>query len=412
MSGLDELIRELCPDGVEYKRFDEVCTLNARIGWQRLTKAEYMGKGDYLLITGTDFTETHEIDYSTCVYVTEERYKQDLKIQLKNGDILITKDGTLGKVAQVKGLEMPATLNGGVFVVRCKDGSLENRFILHYLLSNHFQSVVEQQKTGSTISHLTQTLFSRLMIPIPPLEIQREIVRILDNFTELTAELTARQKQYAFYRNKLLTFGKTEGARIERIPLGDICSICMCKRILKSQTNTVGGVPFYKIGTFGKKADSYISQETFDEYRSKYNFPKKGDVLISATGTIGRTVVYDGEPAYFQDSNIVWIDNDESIVLNSYLRYCYELKPWKVSSGGTIQRLYNDNIAKAVITVPPLDVQSRIVNVLDNFEKICSDLNIGLPAEIEARQKQYEYYRDKLLTFAETGNTILSRAEH
>ena len=116
MSKLDELLRELCPDGVEYKRFDEVCTLNARIGWQRLTKAEYMSKGDYLLITGTDFTETHEIDYSTCVYVTEERYKQDSKIQLKNGDILITKDGTLGKVAQVKGLEMPATLNGGVFV--------------------------------------------------------------------------------------------------------------------------------------------------------------------------------------------------------------------------------------------------------------------------------------------------------
>ena len=612
MSKLDELLRELCPDGVEYKRFDEVCTLNARIGWQRLTKAEYMSKGDYLLITGTDFTETHEIDYSTCVYVTEERYKQDSKIQLKNGDILITKDGTLGKVAQVKGLEMPATLNGGVFVVRCKDSSLENRFILHYLLSNHFQSVVEQQKTGSTISHLTQTLFSRLMIPIPPLEIQREIVRILDNFTNLTAELTkeltdrkvqyayyrnkflyfdessaslksigdicnvvvggeppadcikgeskdsshmfpvwgngkeaygysgtykidrdavvissigantgavyyrkafftpiirlkvvmpkdnqlssrflfhvlsataiksksssvpnmnaneikaikipvppldvqnrivnvldnfekicsdlniglpaeieARQKQYEYYRDKLLTFAETgntilngterngterngterNGTLIKllryvfgyvRIPLGDVGSICMCKRILKSQTNTASGVPFYKIGTFGKEADAYISQETFDEYRSRYNFPKKGDVLISAAGTIGRTVVYDGKPAYFQDSNIVWIDNDESIVLNSYLRYCYELKPWKASEGGTIPRLYNDNIAKAVIAVPSIEEQKRIVSILDRFDAICNDLTSGLPAEIEARQKQYEYYRDKLLNF-------------
>ena len=632
MSKLDELLRELCPDGVEYKRFDEVCTLNARIGWQRLTKAEYMSKGDYLLITGTDFTETHEIDYSTCVYVTEERYKQDSKIQLKNGDILITKDGTLGKVAQVKGLEMPATLNGGVFVVRCKDGSLENRFILHYLLSNHFQSVVEQQKTGSTISHLTQTLFSRLMIPIPPLEIQREIVRILDNFTKLTAELTAeliarktqydfyrdklltfeskiqllslkdiakfsygytdkaqehgdtrflritdisedgtlkpdgakyiqlneesrkylvkkgdlllartgatygktlyvpddspavyasflikieldnskilnryywhfsksnqywrqaeklvskggqqqfntnavervvvpvppldvqnrivnvldnfekicsdlniglpaeiraRQKQYEYYRDKLLTFAETgntilsraeqsraEQSRAEqsralikllqyvfgyvRISLGDIGSICMCKRILKSQTNTVSGVPFYKIGTFGKEADAYISQETFNEYRSKYNFPKKGDVLISAAGTIGRTVIYDGKPAYFQDSNIVWIDNDESIVLNSYLRYCYELKPWKASEGGTIPRLYNDNIAKAVIAVPSIEEQKRIVSILDRFDVICNDLTSGLPAEIEARQKQYEYYRDKLLTFKEVAAT-------
>lgn len=626
MSKLDEMIRELCPDGVEYKRFDEVCTLNARIGWQRLTKAEYMSKGDYLLITGTDFTETHEIDYSTCVYVTEERYKQDLKIQLKNGDVLITKDGTLGKVAQVKGLEMPATLNGGVFVVRCKDSSLENRFILHYLLSNHFQSVVEQQKTGSTISHLTQTLFSRLMIPIPPLEIQREIVRILDNFTKLTAELTveltveltarktqydfyrdklltfeskiqllslkdiakfsygytdkaqehgdtrflritdisedgtlkpdgakyiqlneesrkylvkkgdlllartgatygktlyvpddspavyasflikieldnskilnryywhfsksnqywrqaeklvskggqqqfntnavervvvpvppldvqnrivnvldnfekicsdlniglpaeieARQKQYEYYRDKLLTFAETgntilngterNGTLIKllryvfgyvRIPLGDVGSICMCKRILKSQTNTASGVPFYKIGTFGKEADAYISQETFDEYRSRYNFPKKGDVLISAAGTIGRTVVYDGKPAYFQDSNIVWIDNDESIVLNSYLRYCYELKPWKASEGGTIPRLYNDNIAKAVIAVPPIEEQKRIVSILDRFDAICNDLTSGLPAEMEARQKQYEYYRDKLLTFKEVAAT-------
>ena len=288
---------------------------------------------------------------------------------------------------------------------------------LYYLLSSSAiqQEMKKRASFGGAVQNLNADIVKALVLPVPPIEVQREIVRILDNFTnltaELTAELTARQKQYAFYRNKLLTFGKTEGARIERIPLGNIGSICMCKRILKSQTNTVGGVPFYKIGTFGKKADSYISQETFDEYRSKYNFPKKGDVLISAAGTIGRTVVYDGEPAYFQDSNIVWIDNDESVVLNSYLRYCYELKPWKVSSGGTIQRLYNDNIAKAVITVPPLDVQNRIVNVLDNFEKICSDLNIGLPAEIEARQKQYEYYRDKLLTFAETGNTILSRAE-
>ena len=188
-----------------------------------------------------------------------------------------------------------------------------------------------------------------------------------------------------------------------RISLGDVGSVCMCKRILKSQTNTVSGVPFYKIGTFGKEADAYISQETFDEYRSKYNFPKKGDVLISAAGTIGRTVVYDGEPAYFQDSNIVWIDNDESIVLNSYLRYCYELKPWKASEGGTIPRLYNDNIAKAVIAIPSIEEQNRIVSILDRFDAICNDLTSGLPAEIEARQKQYEYYRDKLLTFKERG---------
>ena len=297
---------------------------------------------------------------------------------------------------------------------------VQSRFLKYAIESIHGRKELRKRTLINAVPiKINKDDIGKVTIPLPPIEIQSEIVHTLDNYTEnvvklqnqLTAELTARQKQYTFYRNKLLTFSGNEKAKIVKISLGDIGPICMCKRILKSQTNTIEGVPFYKIGTFGKKADAYISKETFDEYRSKYSFPKKGDVLISAAGTIGRTVVYDGKPAYFQDSNIVWIDNNESVVLNSYLRYCYELKPWKVSSGGTIQRLYNDNIAKAIITVPSLDVQNRIVNVLDNFEKICSDLNIGLPAEIEARKKQYEYYRDKLLTFVETGNTILSRAE-
>lgn len=116
---------------------------------------------------------------------------------------------------------------------------------------------------------------------------------------------------------------------------------------MKAETAPNGDVPFYKIGTFGKTPDAYISREKFEEYRKAYSFPKKGDVLISAAGTIGRTVIYDGEDAYYQDSNIVWVDNDESIVLNRYLFYCYQLQPWAVSEGGTIARLYNDNISKA-----------------------------------------------------------------
>ena len=384
MSKLDELIRELCPDGVEAKKLKDFLVIKNGSDYKSFGTGDYPVYGSGGIMTYID------------------RYAYD------KPSVLIPRKGSIDKLYYV---EKPFWNVDTIFYTEIDTTKAIPRYVYYCLQQKH----LEEYNTAGGVPSLTQKILNNIEILVPPLGIQREIVRILDNFTnltaELTAELTARQKQYAFYRNKLLTFGKIEGARIERIPLGDIGSICMCKRILKSQTNTVGGVPFYKIGTFGKKADSYISQETFDEYRSKYNFPKKGDVLISAAGTIGRTVVYDGEPAYFQDSNIVWIDNDESIVLNSYLRYCYELKPWKVSSGGTIQRLYNDNIAKAVITVPPLDVQNRIVNVLDNFEKICSDLNIGLPAEIEARQKQYEYYRDKLLTFAENGNTILSRAE-
>ena len=402
MSKLDKLLRELCPDGVEYKRFDEVCTLNARIGWQRLTKAEYMSKGDYLLITGTDFTETHEIDYSTCVYVTEERYKQDPKIQLKNGDILITKDGTLGKVAQVKGLAMPATLNGGVFVVRCKDSSLENRFILHYLLSNHFQSVVEQQKTGSTISHLTQTLFSRLMIPIPPLEIQREIVRILDNFTNLTAELTKeltdRKVQYAYYRNKFLYFDESS-ASLKSI--GDICNI------------VVGGEPPADCIKGESKDSSHMfpvwgnGKEAYG-YSGTYKIDRDA-VVISSIGANTGAVYY--RKAFFTPIIRLKVVMPKDNQLSSRFLF-HVLSATAIKSKSSSVPNMNANEIKAIkIPVPPLDVQNRIVNVLDNFEKICSDLNIGLPAEIEARQKQYEYYRDKLLTFAETGNTILSRAE-
>ncbi|MCR5234493.1 MAG: restriction endonuclease subunit S [Lachnospiraceae bacterium] len=175
----------------------------------------------------------------------------------------------------------------------------------------------------------------------------------------------------------------------------------MCKRILKDETSTDGAVPFFKIGTFGGTPDAFISQTKYDEYTSKYSFPQKGDILISAAGTIGRTVRYNGEKAYFQDSNIVWIANDESIVLNDYLYYLYQLQPWKVSAGGTIARLYNDNISSAEVDVPSILEQKRIVEVLRHFDDLCNNLSEGLPAEIDARQKQYEYYRDKLLFFKE-----------
>ncbi len=403
------MIRELCPDGVEYVKLNSVCDI-------------YDGTHSTPNYTesGVKFASVENIGnlYATRKYISEKDFEK-YKIKPRIGDVMMTRIGSVGVCTVVDRNEALA-FYVSLALLRPQLDKVQSRFLKYAIESIHGRKELRKRTLINAVPiKINKDDIGKVTIPLPPIEIQSEIVHTLDNYTEnvvklqnqLTAELTARQKQYTFYRNKLLTFSGNEKAKIVKISLGDIGPICMCKRILKSQTNTVEGVPFYKIGTFGKKADAYISKETFDEYRSKYSFPKKGDVLISAAGTIGRTVVYDGKPAYFQDSNIVWIDNNESVVLNSYLRYCYELKPWKVSSGGTIQRLYNDNIAKAIITVPSLDVQNRIVNVLDNFEKICSDLNIGLPAEIEARQKQYEYYRDKLLTFAENGNTILSRAE-
>ena len=135
----------------------------------------------------------------------------------------------------------------------------------------------------------------------------------------------------------------------------------MCNRILKKQTTPNGEIPFYKIGTFGKEPNAFISKEIYDEFRSKYSFPKKGDILLSASGTIGRRVIYNGEPAYFQDSNIVWIDNNEELVTNEYLYQFYGVCDFNPSKGATISRLYNDDLRKIKISFPSIDEQKIII---------------------------------------------------
>ncbi|MGL2796724.1 restriction endonuclease subunit S [Helicobacter pylori] len=154
----------------------------------------------------------------------------------------------------------------------------------------------------------------------------------------------------------------------QRVRLGDIGKPCMCKRVMKHQTTRYGEIPFYKIGTFGNTADAFISKKLFLEYKTKYSFPKKGDILISASGTIGRAVIYDGKPAYFQDSNIVWIDNDETLVKNDFLFYAYSNVKWNTEHT-TILRLYNDNFRNTLIPLPPLNEQSAIANILSTLDR-------------------------------------------
>ncbi|WP_231177062.1 restriction endonuclease subunit S [Helicobacter pylori] len=153
----------------------------------------------------------------------------------------------------------------------------------------------------------------------------------------------------------------------QRVRLGDVGKPCMCKRVMKHQTTRYGEIPFYKIGTFGNTADAFISKKLFLEYKTKYSFPKKGDILISASGTIGRAVIYDGKPAYFQDSNIVWIDNDETLVKNDFLFYAYSNVKWNTEHT-TILRLYNDNFRNTLIPLPPLNEQIAIANILSDLD--------------------------------------------
>ena len=377
---LDDMLQKFCPNGVQYSEIGTIAEVGT--GSSNGNEADENGKYPFFVRSQTVKAKNH--------------YEYDEEA------IIIPGEGGIGDIFHY--VNGKYALHQRVYRIHFTSPLADVRFAYYYMSAN-FKAFIMRKAVSATVTSIRKPMIEQFRIPLPPLPVQQEIVHILDSFTALTAELneklaaelTARWKQYEHYRDELLTFGDD----VPRISLGEVGPVCMCKRILKSQTNDIGGVPFYKIGTFGKEANAYISEDTYKEYRNKYNFPQKGDILISAAGTIGRTVVYDGKPAYFQDSNIVWIANDESKILNRFLIYCYAMKPWYISTGGTIARLYNDNILKARIPAPSLTQQAFIVDTLDRFDRICNDLTSGLPAEIAARQKQYKYFRNKLLTFKE-----------
>ena len=157
----------------------------------------------------------------------------------------------------------------------------------------------------------------------------------------------------------------------EQHTLGDFGSVAMNKRIFKNQTTDKGDVPFFKISTFGKKADSFISNNLFEKYKEKYPYPQKGDLLISASGSIGRIVEYKGQKAYYQDSNIVWLNHNKEL-LNIYLKAYYQIIHWHGIEGSTIKRLYNKNILATSIFVPDKKEQYELGKLIKKAEKIIS----------------------------------------
>ena len=174
--------------------------------------------------------------------------------------------------------------------------------------------------------------------------------------------------------------------------LASLGKISMCKRILKEETSELGDIPFYKISTFGEVADAFISKDIFEKYRETYSYPKIGDILISAAGTLGKTVIFDGKPSYFQDSNIVWVDNDEKTVINSFLYYFYQTNPWVKTTGSTINRLYNNDIKNLEIYFPDLKTQQSIAAILSALDKKIA-LNKQINARLEEMAKTlYDYW--------------------
>ena len=400
MSRLAELIEELCPDGVEYRALGDVGVFVRGGGLQ---KADFVETGLPCVHYGQIHTRFGISVSEAVTFVSEAQFAR-LK-HADYGDLLIATtsedDEAVGKATAWLG-DGEVAISGDMFYYR---HNLEPKYVSYFFASSSFQDQKRPYLTGAKVRRIADKGLSRIQIPVPPLEVQREIVRILDQFTtleaELEAELEARRAQYEHYRNHLLSY-ESLAARgpVNVIELQDVGVVRMCKRIHKAETSVQGDIPFFKISTFGGTPTSFISVELYEKYKEKYPYPKQGDLLISAAGTIGQIVRFDGADAYFQDSNIVWLEHDESIVLNRYLYYVYLNTRW-TTDGGTIKRLYNNRILQQQICVPPIETQIAIADLLDRFDALVNDITSGLPAEIAARRAQYEHYRDRLLSFPE-----------
>ena len=185
----------------------------------------------------------------------------------------------------------------------------------------------------------------------------------------INAKASRKMKKYAVLTREPRCFLGSFDFSWEQRKLGEIGSVSMCRRIFKEQTSETGDIPFYKIGTFGADPDAFISRELFEEYKSKYPYPQKGDILISASGSIGRAVEFAGNNEYFQDSNIVWLNHDERLS-NPFLKCFYSVVKWAGIEGSTIKRLYNDNILNTVICMPSVPEQKRIGLFFENLDNL------------------------------------------
>ncbi|MDQ1151857.1 type I restriction enzyme S subunit [Sphingobacterium zeae] len=258
-----------------------------------------------------------------------------------------------------------------------------------YSLLEINSSKIASKAGNHAVPIINKTSFSTLKMIFPPSpEEQNKIANCLSSLDEVITANTEKLEILKGHKKGLMqTLFPQLGEQVPkyRFPefkedaewtetrLGSIGEPLMCKRILKEQTTSYskGGVPFYKIGTFGKDADSFIPFKLYEEFKSKYSFPKVGDILISASGTIGRLVVYDGLPAYFQDSNIIWLGNKEELILNSFLYHCYSTLKWQTSDGGIIRRLYNSDLKNMKLKYPRLKhEQQKIADTLSSLDDL------------------------------------------
>lgn len=408
MNRVEELIQQLCPNGVEWKKLGEVCEIKGRIGFRGYTQKDLVKEEEGAITLSPSNIINECLDFRNCSYISWFKYNESPEIQAEIGDVLFTKTASVGKCALIKYLPKSATINPQLVLL--KKITCNAAYLTYVLLGNNFQDEVKKVTGIGSVPNIPQSSLSQIRIPIPPLSIQQEIVRILDTFTELTAnlqtELDARKKQYAYYRDCLLNFEGVDG--VEWKKLGEICVIvrgASPRPINKFLTSGSEGVNWIKIGDTkaGVKYITETKEKITKEGASKSRYVKKGDFILSNSMSFGRPYIlavdgciHDGWLSISAFENVL-ISDYFYYILNS-AKVQQEMK-MKASFGGAVQNLNVDIVKSLEIPIPPLPEQRRIVAILDHFETLVNDLSVGLPAELEARRKQYEYYRDKLLTF-------------
>ena len=306
--------------------------------------------------------------------------------RVSNGDILVTAaNGStklVGKHAIIKNLPDDEIVVHGGFMLLFK--TEQNYFVNAWMSSNEYKRVLQFVQGGNgAIGNLSSAILKSTKMSVPSFSEQSAIGSLFSTLDDLLANYKDNLTNYQSLKATMLSkmfpkAGQTvpeirldgfEGDWKEKT-LGSLGSVAMNRRIFKDETSENGDIPFYKIGTFGGTADAFISKEKFEEYKEKYPYPEIGDILISASGSIGRTVVYNGEDAYYQDSNIVWLKHDQQLD-NLYLKQYYGIIKWSGIEGTTIKRLYNKNILETNIFLPPSVTEQQAIGAyfsnLDNL---------------------------------------------
>lgn len=310
--------------------------------------------------------------------ITGLGYENSSAKMLPPGTVLFTSRAGIGKTAI---LTRKGCTNQGFQSIVPHRGELDSYFI--FSRTEELKRYGELVGAGSTFVEVSGKQMAVMELMMPPT--MREQQTIGGFFQQLDHLITLHQRKFEKLTNvkksmleKMFPQNGSSYPEIrfkgftdpwEQRKLGEIGSVSMCRRIFKEQTSETGDIPFYKIGTFGADPDAFISRELFEEYKSKYPYPQKGDILISASGSIGRAVEFAGNNEYFQDSNIVWLNHDERLS-NPFLKCFYSVVKWAGIEGSTIKRLYNDNILNTVICMPSVPEQKRIGLFFENLDNL------------------------------------------